>query len=85
VFLQDRYEVNINETYGRLDGTPNGGLDNCTDKSPPKIRASLPPMAWQTFDIDFVAPPLRCRGQKDGTRPRHRASERRENLRQSAA
>ena len=39
VFLEDRYEVNINETYGRTDGTPNGGLDNCSDVKP-SIRAS---------------------------------------------
>jgi len=56
VFLQDRYEVNINETYGRTDGTPNGGLDNCTENVRPKVRASLPPLAWQTLDIEFVAP-----------------------------
>jgi hypothetical protein len=24
MFLQDRYEVNINETYGKTEGTPNG-------------------------------------------------------------
>ncbi|HSV13757.1 MAG TPA: DUF1080 domain-containing protein, partial [Tepidisphaeraceae bacterium] len=56
VFLEDRYEANINETYGRTDGTPNGGFDNCTDKVEPKIRPSFPPLAWQTFDIDFHAP-----------------------------
>ena len=28
VFLEDRYEVNINETYGKTEGTPNGGFDN---------------------------------------------------------
>src|SRR3954470_21630199 len=31
VFLQDRYEVNINESYGKTEGSGNGGLDNCTD------------------------------------------------------
>jgi hypothetical protein len=56
VFLQNRYEANINETYGRNDGTPNGGFDNCTDKVEPKIRPCFPPLAWQTFDIDFTAP-----------------------------
>jgi hypothetical protein len=55
VFVQTRYEVNINETYGRRDGTPNGGLDNCSDVKP-KIRPSFPPLAWQTLDIDFRAP-----------------------------
>jgi len=64
VFLQDRYEVNINESYGKTEGTPNGGLDNCTDKKPPSQRASLPPLAWQTFDIDFHAPKFDASGTK---------------------
>jgi hypothetical protein len=64
VFLQDRYEININETYGRLDGTPGGGLDNCTDKKPPEVRPCFPPLAWQTFDIDFRAPRFDSSGKK---------------------
>jgi 3-keto-disaccharide hydrolase len=64
VFLEDRYEVNINETYGRLDGTPNGGLDNCTDKVEPRVRACRPPLEWQTFDIDFRAPRFDAAGGK---------------------
>jgi len=64
VFIQDRYEVNINETYGRVDGTPNGGLDNCTENTPPQARASLPPLTWQTFDIEFTAPRFDATGKK---------------------
>ena len=64
VFLETRYEANINETYGKLDGTPNGGFDNCTTGAEPKIRACLPPLAWQTFDIDFVAPRFDAAGNK---------------------
>jgi hypothetical protein len=65
VFLETRYEANINETYARLDGTPNGGFDNCTEKGhEPKIRASRPPLEWQTFDIDFTAPHFDAAGKK---------------------
>src|SRR4051812_10158425 len=65
VFLQTRYEANINESYGKLDGTPNGGLDNCTPKgSEPKIRATRPPLVWQTFDIEFTAPRFDAAGNK---------------------
>jgi hypothetical protein len=64
VFLEDRYELNINETYGRQDGTPNGGFDNCTDKAEPKVRPCFPPLAWQTFDIDFKAPRFDASGKK---------------------
>jgi hypothetical protein len=65
IYLQTRYEVNINETYGKLDGTPNGGFDNCTPKgAAPKVRASRPPLEWQTFDIDFRAPRFDAAGTK---------------------
>lgn len=65
VYLETRYEANINETYGHLEGTPNAGFDNCTPKSAtPKIRASRPPLVWQTFDIDFRAPRFDAAGKK---------------------
>ena len=65
VYLQTRYEANINETYGRLDGTPNAGFDNCTPKdTSPRIRASRPPLEWQTLDIDFTAPRFDAAGRK---------------------
>jgi 3-keto-disaccharide hydrolase len=65
IYLETRYEANINETYGALTGTPNGGFDNCTPKTAaPKIRASRPPLEWQTFDIDFRAPRFDAAGQK---------------------
>jgi hypothetical protein len=63
IYFQARYEVNINETFGRTDGTPNGGLDNCTDVKP-SVRASRAPLEWQTLDIDFVAPRFDAAGKK---------------------
>jgi len=65
IYLQTRYEVNINETYGRLEGTPNGGFDNCTPKgTTPAVRASRPPLEWQTLDIDFTAARFDAAGKK---------------------
>ena len=64
VFFQDRYELNINETYGQTTGTPNAGFDNCTDHAEPRIRPSFPPLAWQTFDVDFRAPRFDANGSK---------------------
>jgi hypothetical protein len=64
VFLQDRYEVNINETYAQTSGTPNAGFDNCTDKVEPRVRPCFPPLAWQTFDIEFHAPRFDAAGNK---------------------
>ena len=64
VYLQARYEVNVSEAYGRLAGNATGGLDNCTDKVRPRVRASLPPLSWQSLDIDFRAPRFDSAGTK---------------------
>ncbi len=64
VFLQTRYEININETYGRTSGNMTGGMDNATAGVAPRVRAALPPLAWQTFDIEFRAPRFDAGGNK---------------------
>jgi len=56
VFLETRYEVNINESYGKLTGAQIGGLDNTSSAGEPKVHPAYPPLSWQTFDIDFHAP-----------------------------
>lgn len=63
VYIQDRYEANINETYGSLDKNPNGQFDNSVPTKP-GIRASRPVLDWQTFDIDFKAPRFDASGKK---------------------
>lgn len=63
VYVQARYEVNINETYGRLDANPCAGLDNAAEMKP-RLRAARPPLEWQTLDIDFVAPRFDAAGAK---------------------
>ena len=64
VFLQDRYELNINETYGRFDQSPNAGFDNCTENAKPRLRPCRAPLKWQTFDIDFRAPRFDAESKK---------------------
>lgn len=63
VYIQDRYEANINETYGSLSSNPNGQFDNSIE-SKPGIRASRPVLEWQTLDIDFRAPRFDAAGKK---------------------
>jgi catechol 2,3-dioxygenase-like lactoylglutathione lyase family enzyme len=63
VYIQDRYEANINETYGSLSANPNGQFDNSI-ATKPGIRASRPLLEWQTFDIDFKAPRFDATGKK---------------------
>jgi hypothetical protein len=65
VYIQDRYEANINEMYGRLDGNPCAQFDNSIPAGEhPGIRASRPPLEWQTMDIDFHAPRFDAAGNK---------------------
>lgn len=65
IYFQARYEVDINETYGRTDGNACGNLGNCTPKgTTPKTRASRGPLEWQTLDIEFTAPRFDAAGKK---------------------
>lgn len=63
VYLQARYEVNINETYGQPGANPCGGLDNCSELKP-RVQAARPMGEWQTLEIDFTAPRFDAAGKK---------------------
>ena len=62
LYHQGRYETQVLDSFG-LDGKNNeaGGLYSIKE---PDLNMCLPPMAWQTYDVDFMAARFDGEGKK---------------------
>lgn len=62
VFLQERYEVQVLDSY-RSKTYSNGQAGSVYKQHIPLVNATRPPGAWQTYDIVFNAPKFEDNGK----------------------
>ncbi len=62
VYLQERYEIQILDSFGVVMGQHDCGV--LYAQITPAVNMCYPPLAWQTYDIDFTAARYDATGKK---------------------
>ena len=62
LYLQSRYECQVLDSFG-LDRLQNG-LGSLYRFKKPDVNMALPPLSWQTYDVQFTAPRWAADGSK---------------------
>ena len=65
VYLQGRYEVQILDSFGQEEADNMCGA--VYGVKPPSQNMAYPPMAWQTYEIDFTAPEFKDGKKVEGS------------------
>lgn len=62
VYMMSRWEFNIKDAWCITSGDPCCAVGNVPGAPVPEFNYALPPMAWQTLDVNFTAPVLDAEG-----------------------
>ena len=62
LYLQERYEVQVLDSFAQPPAF--NGIGSLYRQTPPDLNMCLPPLQWQTYDIDLTSPEFDAAGAK---------------------